>query len=637
MQIELELLAPAKNKDIGIAAIDCGADAVYIAADKFGAREAASNSLPDIKELVDYAHLYNAKVYVTLNTILYENELQEASNLIEKIYKAGADALIVQDLGITSLKNLPPIPLHASTQCDIRSEERAEFLSSLGFTRLILARELSLNQIKAIHSKNPVALEFFVHGALCVSYSGQCYLSQYLTGRSANRGCCAQACRSNYNLEDADGNRLINESPLLSLKDYNLSEKIGELAEAGISSFKIEGRLKNSSYVKNIIKYYREKIDLFISNNPNYTRASLGEVSGGFLPNPDKTFNRGYTSLFINGERGEWRSENGAKFMGEYIGISTKIFSDKNGAFAFEYHPDPNSTSPISNGDGLCFLNNNGTILGARANTCKGDRITINEERELDRGAKIFRNYNFLFEKELSTNSPKRLIPVDLYFEEHGEENYLIRGEWKLGKIEYRVTGPITIAKNPENATQSIISQLSKSSGLFSFKVKAVQCRELPFFSTSTLNGFRREIAELAAKKIKEIVALRKKTDELRQAEASKIALTKRGNSKTYITGKEISYLGNISNSLAKEIYIASGATEVKEAYEIESHSGEELMRTKYCLKYELGLCPNKKRESSKGQIIKAKEIKYPLYLVNGKNRLKLSFDCKRCEMIIIG
>ena len=311
MQIELELLAPAKNKSIGIAAIDCGADAVYIAGPRFGAREAAGNTLADIAELVDYAHKFGAKVYMVVNTILYEDELQQARETIIEAHKIGCDAIIVQDLAIMEM-DLPPIELFASTQTNIRTPQQARFLESLGFSRLILARELSLEQIAAIKEATNVPLESFIHGALCVSYSGQCYLSQKITGRSANRGGCAQACRTNYTLadstgrevKDASGNPLAKDIPVLSLKDFNLSGYIPQLVEAGITSFKIEGRLKNESYIRNTVLLYRRKIDEFLKNNSRYKRASYGYCHGGFTPNPSATFNRDYTTLFIDGRRG---------------------------------------------------------------------------------------------------------------------------------------------------------------------------------------------------------------------------------------------------------------------------------------------------------------------------------------------
>ena len=317
MQIELELLAPAKNRDIGIAAISCGADAVYIAAQSFGAREAAGNSLEEIEELISYAHSFNARIYVTINTILYQDELEQVRTLIHRLYSIGADALIVQDMAIAAMENLPPIPLFASTQCNIRTPDRARFLSAVGFQRLILARELSLEQIAEVHRATPVPIEAFVHGALCVSYSGQCYLSQEITGRSANRGACAQACRWPYTLEDASGRVLVENQPLLSLKDLDMSSRIGELVAAGVTSFKIEGRLKNESYVRNTVSLYNRVLNDFIRHNPGYRRASAGVVSGGFVPAPQKTFNRGFTTLFADGERAMWLSASGAKGNGE--------------------------------------------------------------------------------------------------------------------------------------------------------------------------------------------------------------------------------------------------------------------------------------------------------------------------------
>ena len=292
MQIELELLAPAKNRDIGIAAIDCGADAVYIAGPQFGAREGAGNPISQIAELAEYAHKFGAKVYMTVNTILYDHEIEEAADIIHQAYEAGCDAIIVQDLGVLAM-DLPPIPLHASTQTNLRSTEQAIFLKDLGFERLILARELSLDQIAAIKDATQTDIETFVHGALCVSYSGQCYLSQKLTGRSANRGACAQACRSLYDLVDSNGKVLAKDTPMLSLKDFNLSNRIPELVKAGVTSFKIEGRLKNISYIKNIVRLYRTRIDEFLKENPGYVRASMGEIAGGFTPNANITFNRG--------------------------------------------------------------------------------------------------------------------------------------------------------------------------------------------------------------------------------------------------------------------------------------------------------------------------------------------------------
>ena len=336
MQLALELLAPAKNKDIGIAAVSCGADAVYMAGPSFGAREAAGNTMDDVAETVRYAHRFGAKVYLTVNTILYDNELAEAEVLIREAVRAGVDALIVQDLAVLKM-DIPPIPLFASTQCDIRTPEKARLLESLGFVRLILARELSLEQIRSIRSAVLCDLEFFVHGALCVSYSGQCYLSRRLTGRSANRGACAQACRSLYDLEDGDGKVLQRGVSLLSLKDLRLDGRIPDLVAAGITSFKIEGRLKNASYVKNVVRHYSDRLDEFIAAHPeSYRRASYGKLYGGFKPDVDATFNRGYTEFNIDGVRGDWNSADAARSTGEYLGTVSGLRRDvRDGTMSF--------------------------------------------------------------------------------------------------------------------------------------------------------------------------------------------------------------------------------------------------------------------------------------------------------------
>ena len=327
--IELELLAPARNMEIGIAAIDCGADAVYMAGPKFGARQAAGNEIEDLAALCNYAHKFGSRIFVTLNTILYEEDLADASRQMMQVQEAGADAIIVQDLAFIEFARRDSsfrLPLHASTQCAIRTPEHAKWLESLGFSRLILERELSLEQIRAIRAATSCELEFFVHGALCVCYSGQCYLSQMIAGRSANRGACIQACRSRYDLVDAHGNVLVRDKALLSLKDYNLKDRMGELADAGINSFKIEGRLKNESYVRNVVSDYSSELNRLVRNNPaTYSRASFGSVSGGFTPDLSKTFNRGYTKLFIDATKGKWASMDAAKSMGEYLGAVSEV------------------------------------------------------------------------------------------------------------------------------------------------------------------------------------------------------------------------------------------------------------------------------------------------------------------------
>ena len=623
MQIELELLAPAKNRDIGIAAISCGADAVYIAAQSFGAREAAGNSLEEIEELISYAHSFNARIYVTINTILYQEELEQVRTLIHRLYSIGADALIVQDMAIAAMENLPPIPLFASTQCNIRTPDRARFLSAVGFQRLILARELSLEQIAEVHRATPVPIEAFVHGALCVSYSGQCYLSQEITGRSANRGACAQACRWPYTLEDASGRVLVENQPLLSLKDLDMSSRIGELVAAGVTSFKIEGRLKNESYVRNTVSLYNRVLNDIIRRNPGYKRASAGVVSGGFEPAPQKTFNRGFTTLFADGVRAMWLSASGAKGNGEEVGRVLKVMRNADGTTLFTYMPK-GKVKPIENGDGLCFYLNGREIAGARASLCKGNTIYTNESFQLERGAQIFRNLDIAFEREIKSNAPKREIPVNLHFEQIGDK-YRLVAEWEYGRIDYAIGEPCQPARNRERAEETLKEQLSKSSGCFSFNLVSINCREVPFFPISLLNGFRRAVAALAAERIEQMIRQRKSAETLLRP-VEELSARVEG---------DLTYLANVSNSLSREFYALRGAGNIAPAYELERAPGAELMRTKYCLRYELGICPHGRNNPQGILAQRTQEIEYPLYLRNGGTKLQLSFDCKLCEMRI--
>lgn len=639
MQIELELLAPAKNKSIGIAAVDCGADAVYIAGPRFGAREAAGNTISDIAELVCHAHRFGAKVYMVVNTILYEQELQQARQTIIDAYEIGCDAVIVQDLAILKM-DLPPIPLFASTQTNIRTPQQAKFLESLGFSRLILARELSLQQISQIKEQTTVPLESFIHGALCVSYSGQCYLSEKIAGRSANRGCCAQACRSNYTLVDATGREakdeqgmpLVKDAPILSLKDFNLSNHIPQLVEAGITSFKIEGRLKNESYIKNVVLLYRRKIDEFLQQNKRYCRASYGVCQGGFTPNATATFNRDFTTLFINGTRGKWHSKDGAKYLGEPIGTLIKAGINRYGQLNFTYKAY--GTNRINNGDGLCFVTSKGEILGARANTCSGDMVATTEKLSVPAGSKIYRNFNILFERELEKNPPQRVIPVELKFLQRGD-SYEIEAQTREGiTLTYPLQVSGDVAQNSELAVEGIKRQLGKGTDIFSFKVVAVELQQVPFYPASVLNGIRRDIAQQMGEKLASVVEQRRLNEqqEYLNGRASRTPLP---------VAENLNYLANSSNSLSRGVYASVGAKEIAPAYELQQVPQAELMRTKYCIKYELGLCPNfeKKWVADKGYRDRLGKISFtePLYLLNGKNKLQLKFDCANCEMLIIG
>ena len=653
---QLELLAPARNYDIGIAAIDCGADAVYIAGPAFGARQAAGNSMEDIKNLCRYAHRFGARIFITFNTILYDNELQEARRLMHGFRDAGADALIVQDLAILKMaaEDGLDIPLHASTQCAIRTPEDASFLESLGFSRLVLERELSLEQIRKIRDAVSCELEFFVHGALCVCYSGQCYLSENLAGRSANRGACIQACRSRYDLTDREGNTLAKDKTLLSLKDFRLRNRLEDLAEAGVTSFKIEGRLKNISYVKNVVRDYSIAIDRIIEKQKDgrcgtgqadavgagYCRASFGKVSGGFMPDTDKTFNRGYTELFIDGKRGSWASLDSAKSMGEEIGTISYVSKDKD-----MLRVSPSGTNrnkdrelKLNNGDGFSFVK--GTeVIGFRGDICNGLEIRCKRVPELFVGARLYRNVDTAFEKMLEREKPVREITVGLetVFADNAAEGNGGTDRFVLTVSARSEDGrcvTVTAGAGSEEAADrermiSVISgQLSKRTGHYRFELRSVRTMEngslqdtlsvLPFMTAAALNGIRRSLAaaldEIPCNRLPLL------TKEIPQA-VSRIS-----GFAAYTEGTHAAtYRENIANRMARAVYEAAGF-EIKEmAYELEHPQGAELMRTKYCIRHELGICPKQK----KGQ------TPTPLYLLNNGRRLVLNFDCSRCEMTV--
>ncbi len=557
----LELLAPARTADIGIAAIDCGADAVYIAGPLFGARQAAGNSLEDIARLCEYARRYGVRIYATVNTLLEPEERPAAQKLVQDLEKAGVDALIVQDPAVLSMSDT--LIMHASTQCALRTPEKARGLESLGFGRLVLERELSLEQIKAISEAVHTEIEFFVHGALCVCYSGQCYLSEYLTGRSANRGACAQPCRSLYDLEDANGKVLVKNKPLLSLKDYNLYHRLEDLAKAGVSSFKIEGRLKGESYVRNVVKAYSEALDRLVARYPDeYCRASFGHVSGGFAPDLNKTFNRGYTELFLDGKRGQWAAEGG----GEYVGKVKRL--TPSGFILDPASPDVK----LSNGDGFTFEGG-----GVRADVCEGFTVQCKKVDTLKEGTRLYRNISTAFEKQLEAAKPVREIPVQLSVEING--SILVKALSEDGRAaSIQLEKPVDIARDAEKMVQNINTQLGKRSGHYSFSVRSLAVKgDMPFMTASFLNGIRRDLAE-----------------QLDQLPVE-----------------------------ARPLY--RGAKQPNTSFRLEYHNNGELMRTKYCIRHQLGLCPRQ------GKVKKAE----PLFLRNGKERLQLTFNCAECEMTL--
>ena len=447
--IPIKLLSPAKNLEVGIAAINHGADAVYIGGPAFGAREKAGNSIKDIEQLCRHAALFDAKVYVTLNTLLYENEKEEARQLAWDCWNAGVDALIVQDLSLLEL-DLPPIPLHASTQCDNLTVERVQELERLGFEQVVLGRELNIEQIKEIRRQTTVPLEFFVHGSLCVSHSGQCYLSQFIGNRSANRGACAQPCRLPWDLLDADGKVLIKGRHLLCLKDLNNSANLEELLDAGITCFKIEGRLKDADYVKNITAFYRQQLDAIFERRPEYAQASLGHCTYNFEVNPEKSFNRGFTDYFIHGRQPNIGSPFTPKSMGEYIGevkwcnsVQMELLTDKT----------------LHNGDGLCFLNQDAALIGIRADVVNGNKVSCNRPHGAQRGSKIYRNYDNEWQRQVEASKGNRKIDIELVLSET-EEGYALTE--KLSTSNYQLPTTKIPANNPEKALENIRKKLSQ-------------------------------------------------------------------------------------------------------------------------------------------------------------------------------
>ena len=617
---DLELLAPARTADIGIAAIDCGADAVYIAGPEFGARQAAGNPIGDIRRLCDYAHAFGSRIFATLNTIIYDGELEAACRMMAELQEAGADAIIIQDMALSpaglQLSGAVPglrIPLHASTQCAIRTPRKAALLEKLGFSRLILERELSLEQIRKIRDAVSCELEFFVHGALCVCYSGQCYISESIAGRSANRGSCIQACRALYDLEDENGKKLLTGKPLLSLKDLNLKDRLEALADAGVSSFKIEGRLKSISYVKNIVRDYSIALDNLVAKYPDkYRRASYGKTAGGFTPMPEKTFNRGYTSLFIDGSRGQWASEDAATSLGEIIGRAELLSRD---ASRFRIRP-AKAGLKLNNGDGLCFVTSGNDVTGFRADVCDGLTVKCKPVPGLKDGAVLYRNIDTAFEKALDTDMPHRRIAVSLQVSVAEDGRQLFIDAVTEDGRHCTVSSPenLETAKNPENMERTIIAQLSKTSGRYSFSVLPFRSDALPFLPVAAVNSLRREVAE-------KIDAMPCMSRPLHKGRIAQEILTSRP-----IDGQEITYRENLANCRAEALASALGAASTEDAYELSHKPGAELMRTKYCIRYQYGRCPARHRQHWPSK----------LFLENNGRRFPLGFDCSRCEMSVM-
>lgn len=597
---KIELLAPAKNLECGIEAINHGADAVYIGAPKFSARAAAGNTFDDIKALAEYAHLYNAKVYVALNTILNDNELKEVEKLAWQLYnEAKIDALIVQDMGITML-DLPPIALHASTQMDNRSIEKVKFLEETGFQQIVLPRELTIDEIHDIAAQVNTPLEVFVHGALCVCYSGQCYLSQALSGRSANKGSCAQYCRLPYTLTDSEGEEIMTKKHFLSMKDLNLSDHLEELLDAGVTSLKIEGRLKDVSYVKNVVAYYRQKLDNILNKRPEYIRASSGQSTYSFEPNLEKSFNRGFTKYFLHDRSKNMWSLDSPKSVGEPIGKITEITTK---------YIKISTSKKLHNGDGLCYFNNRKELEGMNVNRVEGDFIFPADIPDVKRGTYVYRNYDHEFEKLLLKKSAERKISTTIDINElpFGFSLQITDEDNNYAVINFDQE------KQPaqKDQTQNIYNNLSKT-GTTIFGVDTVNINFTTswFIPASMLSDWRRQLTDklLSVRKMiyRQDIVIHKQTTHS-------------------FPLKNITYQGNVMNDKSKQFYIQHQSDVKQPAFEKQAQKNVPLMFTRHCIKQSLGWCPKDDKEKS--------PYKEPFFLVYNNTKLRLAFDCKNCEM----
>lgn len=656
---ELELLAPAKKLECGIAAIDHGADAVYIGAPRFGARAAAANSLEDIKKLCDYAHQFRAKVHVTVNTIIYENEMEDTLKMIAELDRIGVDALLLQDMGVlwdVRANQLWHRELHSSTQCDARSADKVAWLSTLGFDRVVLARELSLDEIREIHRKNPsTQLEAFVHGALCVSYSGVCYASEKCFGRSANRGECAQFCRMKFNLIDSNENEIEHERHLLSLKDLCQIDHLQELADAGATSFKIEGRLKDVNYVKNVVAAYSRKLDEIVAANPDkYCRASFGRAIHTFQPNLKKTFNRGFTNYFLNGRQPDIASFDTPKAMGEYVGKVKEI----RGNVSFNVA----TVASFANGDGLCFINDEKELEGFRVNRVEGNRLyPLRMPEHLRPGMALYRNNDQAFENILSKKTASRKIPLHIrvtpqYSESGALQQVLIEiGAsvnvpqldsmttegflekhlfYKIDEYSYDFEAPLELARRPQG--DNIRQQLSKMGNTIFECDEVVLAGDLEnyFIPNSVLSEIRRDLIETATEGIQNIVDRSLVKGVVEEIFSAPYQLNQAGEHE--LKPEEFvwqpaygkwPYLYNIANRSAEHFYKTHGMKHIESAFEVEQPKGESLiMQCRHCIRYSLGYCV--KRGGKKPQ------WKEPLFLELGDGRrFRLEFNCAQCQM----
>ena len=607
MKTKVEILAPAKNLYQGMAAINAGADAVYIGAPQFGARSNATNSVEDIAELVRYAHLFKAQVFVVLNTILYDKELETCEKLIHQLYHIGVDALIVQDMAIMEM-NIPPIVIHASTQANNRDPKHVKFLQDAGMKRVVLARELNLDQIKEIHEASDVELEFFVSGALCVAFSGNCYMSIAGGERSANRGSCAQNCRLPYRLTDGTGATIIDNSHVLSIKDLDLSDQLPNLIEAGICSFKIEGRLKDIVYVKNNVSFLRKKLDAYLENNDRFEKASSGRTFYNFDAEMDRSFNRGYTDYFVNHRTQKIGSWETPKSQGQIIG---RLLEIKDNSYIIE------NSYKLNNGDGLYFINEEGEADGVQINIVTDTLVIPNVFKNIKIGTVISRNSDAVFNKLVEReDSAIRKIGVQFSFSETQNGFELIAIDEDGHTSTASIVSEKEVAKNGDSVIPNIEKNLSKT-GNTPFIIDGIEINfsEKWFLPISKINELRREALE-------NLIDVR-----LAGYHREEFQIEKTNH--PYPVEK-LDFMFNVSNKLARKFYHRHGVTEIEKAFELQWDPGKaRVMTTKYCVKYELGKCARFQRQTMGEKVVE------PLTLKHGENEYKLKFNCKPCEMEI--
>jgi len=604
MAIPLELLAPAKNADIGIAAIDHGADAVYIGASKFSARAEAGNRAEDIARLIGHAHFYYAKVYVALNTILTNAEIPQALDMISTVFDMGADGLIIQDMGLLEL-DLPPISLIASTQMHNDTPEKVKFLQDIGFQRVILPRELTCEEIRNIRAETDIELESFVHGALCVSWSGQCYMSQAVAKRSGNRGVCAQPCRSRYTLTDGDGNTVADRKFLLSLKDLNLSLHIPDLVEAGVTSFKIEGRLKEMDYVKNTVAAYRIAIDEFIRTHPEYRRASSGTSAFTFTPDLNRTFHRGYTTYFLHGRKEKIASFDTQKSIGHAVGTVTSAGRD---FFTI-------STNGIENGDGLCFFDQEKNLTGLRVEQVMENRIYPSSMKEIRVGTQLFRNHDHVFCRILKKKSATRQIALEMDFCQNADRVFLHLSDEDGRQSRYDMPLVFEQAKNPDRMKEQICTNLSRTGDTPYRIIKVnIQNKTPGFIPLSMLNDIRR-------KSLENHTQIRLHSFSVKRVQILPCSLP--------YPETELGFNANILNDYAGKFYQRHGVIRFEPAFEsLADPRGKTVMTTRYCIRHQMDACL-KDPESRK-------ILPEPLRIEDGHHCHRLEFDCGKCRMYVI-